>query len=89
MTQGRARLLASGSLFAQLSQVAGLVAIFAVITVLARRLSLAEVGVYGLLTSLAGYLLIVQNAGAGAAVRAMAVADSAERRDEAFSTALP
>ena len=88
MTEGRARLLASGSFFAQLAQVAGLVAIFAVITVLARRLSLAEMGVYGLLSSLAGYLLIVQNAGAGAAVRAMAVADSAERRDEAFSTAV-
>ena len=88
MNQGRARVLASGSLFAQLAQVAGLVAIFAVITVLARRLSLAEVGVYGLLSALAGYLLIVQNAGAAAAVRAMAVADSAERRDEAFSTAL-
>ena len=33
----------------QISQVTGLLVIFAIITVLARRLSLAELGVYGLL----------------------------------------
>jgi PST family polysaccharide transporter len=67
-----ARRLATGSLAQQAAQVTGLVAMFAVITVLARKLSLAELGVYGLLNALAGYLLIVQNAAAGAAVRAMA-----------------
>lgn len=70
-----ARRLATGSLAQQAAQITGLVAMFAIVTVLARRLSLAELGVYGLINALAGYLLIVQNAAAGAAVRAMAAAD--------------
>jgi O-antigen/teichoic acid export membrane protein len=81
-----ARRLATGSLAQQASQVAGLVAMFVVITVLARRLTLAELGVYGLLNSLAGYLLIVQNAAAGAAVRAMASAGDEREGSAAFST---
>ncbi|HEX2160335.1 MAG TPA: oligosaccharide flippase family protein [Thermoleophilaceae bacterium] len=82
-----ARRLATGSLAQQAAQVTGLVAMFAVITVLARRLSLAELGVYGLLNALAGYLLIVQNAAAGAAVRTMAAAADARAGSAAFSTA--
>ncbi|HWM09603.1 MAG TPA: polysaccharide biosynthesis C-terminal domain-containing protein [Solirubrobacteraceae bacterium] len=81
-----ARRLATGSLAQQAAQVSGLVAMFAVITVLARELSLAELGVYGLLSSLAGYLLIVQNAAAGAAVRAMAAARDEREGSAAFST---
>lgn len=81
-----ARRLATGSLAQQAAQVSGLVAMFAVITVLARKLSLAELGVYGLLNSLAGYLLIVQNAAAGAAVRAMAAARDDREGSAAFST---
>jgi O-antigen/teichoic acid export membrane protein len=81
-----ARRLATGSLAQQAAQVTGLVAMFAVITVLARRLSLAELGVYGLLNALAGYLLIVQNAAAGAAVRAMAAARDEREGSAAFST---
>ncbi len=81
-----ARRLATGSLAQQAAQVAGLVAMFVVITVLARRLTLAELGVYGLLNSLAGYLLIVQNAAAGAAVKAMASADDDREGSAAFST---
>jgi O-antigen/teichoic acid export membrane protein len=84
---GQARLLASGSLVQQLSQVTGLLALLAIVTVLARRLTLTEFGVYGLLTSVAGYLLVVQNSAAGAAVRNMAAAIGAEERDGAFSTA--
>ncbi|MDQ4072606.1 MAG: oligosaccharide flippase family protein [Actinomycetota bacterium] len=84
---GQARLIASGSLVQQLSQVTGLLAIFAIITVLARRLTLAELGVYGLLTSLAGYLLVIQNSSASAAVRNMAAAKDAAGRDRSFSTA--
>jgi O-antigen/teichoic acid export membrane protein len=84
---GQARLLASGSLVQQAAQVTGLLAMFAIITVLARRLTLGELGIYGLLTSLSGYLLVVQNAGAGAAVRAMAAAGDARGRSAAFSTA--
>jgi O-antigen/teichoic acid export membrane protein len=82
-----ARRLATGSLAQQAAQVTGLVAMFAIVTVLARRLSLAELGVYGLLNALAGYLLIVQNAAAGAAVRAMSVARDAREGSAAFSTA--
>jgi O-antigen/teichoic acid export membrane protein len=82
-----ARRLATGSLAQQAAQVTGLVAMFVVITVLARKLSLAELGVYGLLNALAGYLLIVQNAAAGAAVRAMAAARDERAGSAAFSTA--
>jgi O-antigen/teichoic acid export membrane protein len=83
----QARLIASGSIVQQMAQVSGLLAMFVVITVLARRLSLAELGVYGLLTSLAGYLLVIQNAAATAAVRGMAAAKGQEARDRTFSTA--
>ena len=65
----------------------GLLVLLAIVTVLARRLSLTEFGVYGLLTSLAGYLLVIQNSAAGAAVRNMAAATNADARDSAFSTA--
>lgn len=81
-----ARRLATGSLAQQAAQVSGLVAMFVVITVLARKLSLSELGVYGLLNSLAGYLLIIQNAAAGAAVKAMAAARDDREGSAAFST---
>lgn len=84
--QGQARPLATGALVQQLAQVTGLLAMFAIITVLARRLSLAELGVYGLLTSLAGYLLLVQNAAGSAAVQGMAVATDDRERDTTFSS---
>src|SRR5918997_4383721 len=82
-----ARRLATGSLAQQAAQVTGLLAMLAIVTVLARRLSLAELGVYGLLNALAGYLLIVQNAAAASAVRAMAAARDAREGSAAFSTA--
>lgn len=87
-THGHARRLATGSLAQQASQISGLLAMLAVITVLARELPLAEFGAYGLLASLAGYLLVVQNAAAGAAVRRMAAARDAAERDAIFSNAL-
>lgn len=81
-----ARRLATGSLAQQAAQVTGLVAMFFVIAVLARDLSRPELGVFGLLNALAGYLLIVQNAAAGAAVRAMAAARDEREGSAAFST---
>ncbi len=84
---GQAHLVATGSLVQQASQVTGLLAMFAVLTVLARKLSLEELGVYGLLASIAGYLIIVQNSAASAAVRNLAAAADAVERDRAFSTA--
>jgi O-antigen/teichoic acid export membrane protein len=83
---GHARRLASGSIAQQTAQVSGLLAMLAIVTVLARRLSLPELGAYGLLTSIAGYLLIVQNAGASAAVRSMA-SGRGDAPARAFSTA--
>jgi len=82
-----ARRLATGSLAQQAAQVTGLLAMFLVITVLARRLTLAELGVYGLLNALAGYLLIVQNAAAGSAVRTLAAVRDERAGSAAFSTA--
>jgi len=85
--RSQARLLASGALAQQAAQVLGLLAMFAIVTVLAHRLSLSELGAYGLLSSLAGYLVIVQNAGAAAAVRDMAAAHDDRERNGVFSTA--
>jgi O-antigen/teichoic acid export membrane protein len=82
-----ARRLATGSLAQQAAQVTGLVAMFAIVIVLARRLTLSELGVYGVLNALAGYLIIVQNAAAGAAVRSMAAARDERAGSAAFSTA--
>ncbi len=86
--QGDARRLASGSLMQQVAQVTGLLVTFVIITVLARRLTLAELGVYGLLGSIAGYLLIVQNAAAGAAVRNIAAGAHGPAAATAYSTAV-
>lgn len=84
---GEGRRLAVGSLVQQASQVTGLLSMLAIITVLARELSLAELGAYGLLTSLLGYLLIVQNAAAGAAVRTIAASPDRAEAGRAFSSA--
>ncbi|MEX2024208.1 MAG: hypothetical protein WD993_03925, partial [Thermoleophilaceae bacterium] len=81
-----ARRLTTGSLAQQAAQVTGLIAMFAIVTVLARKLSLAELGVYGLINALAGYLLIVQNGAAGAAVRAMAAVGDERDGSAALST---
>src|SRR5918994_2508696 len=70
---GEARLLASGAVLQQLAQGFGLLALLAIVTLLARRLdSVAELGAYGLVSSLSGYLLVLRNSVASSAVRAMA-----------------
>ena len=84
---GQARLLASGSLLQQVAQGSGLVVLLVVITVLARRLSLSELGAYGLVAPLSGYLLVLRNSVASSAVRTMAGADDEAGRARAFSTA--
>ena len=71
---GEARLLATGALLQQVAQASGLVVLLVIVTVLARRLTPAELGAYGLVASLAGYLLVVRNSVASSAVRAMAAA---------------
>ena len=84
---GEARLLASGALAQGIAQASGLLALLAIVTVLARRLSVAELGAYGLVASLAGYLLVLRNSVASSAVRAMASALDREERGLVFSAA--
>src|SRR5215211_4306012 len=85
---GEARLLASGALLQQLAQASGLLALLVIVTLLARRLdSVAELGAYGLVASLSGYLLVLRNSVASSAVRAMAGAPAGEERTQAFAAA--
>ena len=84
---GEARLLASGALVQAVAQASGLLALLAIVTVLARRLSVAELGAYGLVASLAGYLLVLRNSVAASAVRAMAAATEPRERARVFSAA--
>jgi O-antigen/teichoic acid export membrane protein len=83
---GQARRVASGALAQQAAQVTGLVVLLAVVTVLARRLSLAELGTYGLTATLATYLLVLKNSIGGASQRLMVAATGDEERARAFST---
>ncbi len=84
---GEARLLASGALLQQVAQASGLLVLLVIVTVLARRLSVAELGAYGLVASLAGYLLVLRNSVAASAVRAMAGAVEPGERARMFSAA--
>lgn len=84
---GEARLLASGALLQQVAQASGLVVLLVVVTMLARRLSVAELGAYGLIASLAGYLLVFRNSVSSSAVRALAAAPEGPERTAMFSTA--
>ena len=84
---GEARLLASGALLQQVAQASGLLVLLAIVTILARRLSVAELGAYGLVASLAGYLLVLRNSVAASAVRAMAGAVEPGERARMFSAA--
>ncbi len=84
---GQARRVAAGALTQQAAQVTGLVVLLAIVTVLARRLSLAELGTYGLTATLATYLLILKNSIGGAAQRAMVAARGDKQCESAFSTA--
>ena len=58
VAQSEARLLASGALLQQVAQGAGLLALLAIVTILARRLSVSELGAYGLVASLVGAWLL-------------------------------
>ena len=84
---GQARLAASGALIQQLAQVTGLLVLLAIVTALARELSLAELGAYGLTATLAVYLLIVKNSISSSGLRAMTAAREPRDQVTAFSTA--
>jgi O-antigen/teichoic acid export membrane protein len=87
VAQSEARLLASGALLQQAAQGAGLLALLTIVTILARRLSVSELGAYGLVASLAGYLLVLRNSVASSAVRAMAGAVDRDERGRIFCAA--
>src|SRR5918994_4281141 len=85
---GEARLLASGAVLQQVAQGFGLLALLVIVTLLARRLDRgAELGVYGLVSSLSGYLLVLRNSVASSAVRAMAAAVEPGERSRVFAAA--
>ena len=84
---GEARLVASGALLQWVAQGSGLLALLVIITLLARRLNVSELGAYGLVASLSGYLLVIRNSVASAAVRAMAGAEERGERDGVFVVA--
>jgi O-antigen/teichoic acid export membrane protein len=85
---GEARLVASGALLQQVAQGSGLLALLVIVTLLARRLDdVAQLGAYGLVSSLSGYLLVLRNSVASAAVRAMAGAEEGEERASMFVVA--
>lgn len=83
---GGAREVAGGSLLQQVAQVSGLVVLLVVVTALARQLTPAELGTYGLVATLAVYLLILKNSVGNAAVAAMSSARSDAERVGTFST---
>ena len=84
---GEARLVASGALLQWVAQGSGLLALLIIVTLLARRLTVSELGAYGLVASLSGYLLVIRNSVASAAVRAIAGAEDGEERDGVFVVA--
>jgi O-antigen/teichoic acid export membrane protein len=84
---GEARLVASGALLQQVAQASGLLALLVIVTLLARDLSVRQLGAYGLIASLAGYLLVLRNSVASAAVRAMAGAAEGEERASVYVVA--
>lgn len=86
--RGEARLLASGALVQQIAQASGLLALLVIVTVLARGLTVAELGAYGLTASLAGYLLVLRNSVASSAVRAMAGAVGRGEMARVYSAAV-
>ena len=83
---GGAREVAGGSVLQQIAQISGLVVLLVVVTALARRLTPAELGTYGLVATLAVYLLILKNSVGNAAVAAMTAARSDSERVGTFST---
>jgi O-antigen/teichoic acid export membrane protein len=81
------RHVARGALVQQVAQVFGTLVMLGVITLLGRRLTLSEFGVYGLLISIASYVLIVQLSVEAAAVRAISSRTAARERAVVYGTA--
>jgi membrane protein EpsK len=82
------RHLAISTLAQQAVQVVATLTMLGVVTILARRLSLAEFGTYGLLVSLTTYVLFIQGSISTATVKAIAEASDDRARERTFSTAI-
>src|SRR4051794_27305825 len=80
------RRLALGTLAIQGATAASVIAFLAVATVLGRRLSLAEFGVYGLTLSFAMYAQFIQGSVEGAAVKFIAETTNGAELTRAFTT---
>jgi O-antigen/teichoic acid export membrane protein len=81
------RHLALGTLAQQASTVAWTLAMLVVTTAVARTRSLAEFGVYGLLTSFTTYLLLAQISVESAAIKSLGEAQDEDGRSRAFTIA--
>ena len=82
------RHIARSTLAQQLAQLYAVLSMLAVITLLARNLSLREFGLYGLLISVSTYVLFLQSSVSNATVRAIASAPDRDGRDRVFSAAV-
>ena len=82
------RHLATGALAQQFALAGETLIMLAVVTALARSLTLSEFGTYGLMVSIASYLLLVQTSVESAAVRAISLARDQADRDRAYSSAV-
>lgn len=85
---GYAHRLAVGALVQHGTQVLALFAMLAILTALARTLSLAAFGVFSLVSSFVTYLLVVQGSVSGATLQALAGARNDEERDRTFTNAM-
>jgi O-antigen/teichoic acid export membrane protein len=85
---GLGRHLVLGTVVQQAGQAVGLVVNLTLATVLARHLTLAEFGVYGLITSLATYVFFALGSAEAAAVLAISAATDQLARDRAYTTAV-
>jgi O-antigen/teichoic acid export membrane protein len=80
--------VARGTMAQQGAQVVGVAAMLVAVTLVGRSLPLASFGLYGLVISIASYLLIVQYSVEGATVRVLSGATTVAERDRWATTAI-
>ena len=80
--------IAFGTVVQQGGQAVGLVVGLALATALARHLTLAQFGVYGLITSMATYVFFALGSAETAAIRSISAATDQPQRDRSYTTAI-
>jgi O-antigen/teichoic acid export membrane protein len=80
--------IAFGTVVQQAGQAVGLVVGLALATALAHRLTLAQFGVYGLITSMATYVFFALGSAETAAIRSISAATDQPQRDRSYTTAI-